>query len=118
MIWSILMVVQPDGVIKMNKTEENTANDYLFDLATSLIMYVQESLAPSNKYYTLRMLDVIIKLADFPQHSSEMNEDPFLQHVKQEIENAEGLFMNDQNAFLDFISNLVDKFVDEMKNRR
>lgn len=101
----------------MNNPDSNSGNAYLFEIATFLIMCAQESLDPANEYSALRMLDVIIKLADFPQHVSELNEDLFLLHIKQEIEDAEGVFMNDREAFREFMNRLVDQFVDEMKNR-
>jgi hypothetical protein len=101
----------------MNHSEPTPGNAYLFEIATFLLMCAHESLDPSSKYHSLRMLDVISKLADFPQHVSELNEDPFLLHIKQEIEDAEGLLMNDPEGFREFMNRLVDQFVDEMKKR-
>ena len=101
----------------MNNPEKLSGNAYLFEVVTFLLMCAQESLDPSSEYSALRMLDVIIKLADFPQYVSELNEDPFLLHIKHEIEDVEGVFMNDRPAFRGFMNRLVDQFVDEMKKR-
>ncbi len=102
----------------MNNQEKTTGNAYLFEIATFIIMCAKESLDPTSKYHTLRMLDIIEKLAEFPKYVSELNEDSFLLHIKQEIDDAEGLFMNDQEAFQNFMNRLVDQFVEEMKKNR
>ncbi|MFX0116188.1 MAG: DUF6092 family protein [Candidatus Hodarchaeota archaeon] len=101
----------------MNITDEISGNQYLFEIATFLVMCAKESLDPSSEYASLRMLDVIEKLADFPQYVTELEEDPFLQQIKSKIEMAGDLVMNDPIAFRNFVNKLVDQFVDEMKKR-
>lgn len=101
----------------MNDQEKTSGNAYLFEIATLIIMCAKESLDPSCKYPPLRMLDFIVKLAEFPQYVTELNEDPFLLHIKQEIDEADGLFSNDQEAFQNFMNRLVDQFVEEMKKK-
>jgi len=101
----------------MNVADEISGNAYLFEIATFLIMCAKESLDPSSEYASLRMLDVIDKLADFPQYVPELKEDPFLQQIKSEIEKAGNLVMNDPKAFRNIVNKLVDQFVDEMNKR-
>lgn len=102
----------------MNVNNEHPGNTYLFEIATTLVMYAKECLDPFNKNYApLRMLKVIVKLADFPQCLPEMNKDPFLEQFKQQFEEARVLVMNDPDGFQEFMNRLVDQFVDEMQRR-
>ncbi|MFQ6125241.1 MAG: DUF6092 family protein [Candidatus Heimdallarchaeota archaeon] len=102
----------------MNTYDEHPGNAFLFEIATFLVMCAKECLDPFNKHYApLRMLRTIGKLADFPLYVTELKEDRFLQQIKQELENAGSLVMNEPEAFGDFVNKLVDQFVDEMQKR-
>lgn len=101
----------------MNVADKITGNEYLFEIATFLVMCAKENLDPSSEYASLRMLNVIDKLADFPQYVPKLKEDPFLQQIKPEIEKAGDLVMNDPKTFRNIVNKLVDQFVDEMNKR-
>lgn len=101
----------------MKNKENHTGNEYLFELATFLVMSANGCLDEPPSYGPLRLIDALSRLIDLPKYASCLNEDQFLRDVKKEVDEKKDLIMSDRKGFRSFLDEMVSRFAVELKNR-
>lgn len=103
----------------MNEKEtDGSVQEFLFKIISFLASSAQGCITEPKLYGPFRLIDAISKLCDFPKYSKEMEDDSFLQHIKEEIDEHKFLVLKEEEAFKDFIKKLVNTLAREYKKRK
>lgn len=97
--------------------KKNTGNEYLFELALFLATSARNCVDEPPLYGPFRLLDALSRLADFPEHATCVEADPFLKEAKAFVDEKKFLVTSDVEGFTKAADELVEKFAKELKRR-
>lgn len=80
-----------------------SAKEYVFRLATYMVVSARESLHEPPHYSPLRMIEAISRLALLPKYAKCIEEDAFLLEVKRVIDQNKHLGLVSEEKFTDFL---------------
>ncbi len=101
----------------MSSKEKDTGNEYLFELATFLVMSAKGCMDEPPSYGPFRLIDALSRLINLPKHATCLSEDKFLEDIKKEVDEKKYLVMSDMKKFRRFLDEMVSRFAVELKNR-
>lgn len=96
---------------------KSDGNEYLFEIAVFLASSARNCIDEPPLYGPLRLLDALSKIVDLPKHVTCLKEDPFLQEVKNLVDEKKFLVMYDAEGFKKAIDGIVEMFGKELKKR-
>lgn len=89
----------------------------LFELASFLAVSARGCVDEPHLYGPLRLIDALSRLVELSRHIPCVGSDPFLEEVRDRIENNKALIMHDKEKFISFLDSLVLEFSREIKRR-
>ncbi|MGC8961951.1 MAG: DUF6092 family protein, partial [Candidatus Bathyarchaeia archaeon] len=90
---------------------------YLFELACFLAMSARGCVDEPHLYGPLRLIDGLSRLVELSGHISCISRDPFLEKIRDQIEENKALVMHNREKFIGFLDHLVLEFAREIKRR-
>jgi len=96
---------------------ERSGNEYLFDIAVFLAICARNCIEEPPKVGPLRLIDALSKLVDLPKYVDGLDEDPFLNEIKEIVDEKKYLLVYDEQEFQRAIEEIVKRFAKELKKR-
>jgi hypothetical protein len=100
------------------KESDRAPSQLFFDLAMFMVMSAKLCFTEPPIYGPLRLLVAVSRLADIPRHIPGLQEDPFLDFIKKEIDEKIEVVSWDSECFKKLVDDLVLLFTDEVKKKK
>ncbi|MEM2122583.1 MAG: DUF6092 family protein [Candidatus Bathyarchaeia archaeon] len=97
--------------------DSTKSEEHLFELASFLAVSARGCVDEPHLYGPLRLIDGLSRLVELSRHIPCIGSDPFLERVRDQIENNKTLVMYDREKFINFLDFLVLEFAREIKRR-
>ncbi|MEM2864104.1 MAG: DUF6092 family protein [Candidatus Bathyarchaeia archaeon] len=91
--------------------------EYLFELASFLAVSARGCVDEPHLYGPLRLIDGLSRLVELSRRLPCISADPFLEKIRDQIEENKALIMYDKEKFIGFLDHLILEFAKEIKRR-